>query len=493
LGAGRARLVRQLLTESLVLSLIGGGAGLVLAYWMIRGLLAAVPEGLPVFGEVGLDRGVLLFSAAITIATGLLFGAVPAMHAARADLNDSLRSRAGDGSLGGRGDIRHAFVALQLALSIVLLVGAGLLTRSLLALQRVNLGFDPDHILTAEFRLPAIKYDTPEQIDAFMTQALGAIRAVPGIRSAALLGAVPLSGNWASTGYLAAGQPAPGPGLQPTARVNGVTDGYFRTMKIPLLQGREFLATDRADSPPVAIVNQELARRAWPGQSALGQRLKIYGSPDVWATVVGVVGNVKQLTLGEPDGAQLYQPKPQVSGIFASVAARTDGDPMALAGGLRAAIWSVDRDQPVWKIRSLRSLVERDLAPQRFTMLLAGSFALLAVVLAAVGVYGVMSYAVAQRTREIGIRMALGAARGRVLAMVLGRGARITAWAALLGLLLSAGAARLIRSQLFGVNPNDLLTFVTVPVGLAAVALLACYLPARRAAGVDPVTALRSE
>jgi putative ABC transport system permease protein len=493
LGAGRARLVRQLLTESLVLSILGGAAGLGLAYWMIRGLLAAVPEGLPVFGEVGLDRGVLLFSAVITIATGLLFGAVPALHAARADLNDSLRSRTGDGSGGGRGDVRNTFVAVQLALCIVLLVGAGLLTRSLVALQRIDPGFDPEHLLTAEFRLPATKYRTPESVDQFMTQALAAIRAVPSIRSAALLNSVPLSGNWASTGYLPDGQADPGPGRQPTARVNGVTDGFFRTMVIPLLEGREFAATDRADSPPVAIVNRELARQAWPKQSALGKRIKIFGPPDVWATVVGVVGNVKQFTLGEPPGAQFYQPKSQFSGIFASVAARTAGDPMALGDAMRAAIWSVDRDQPVWKIRSMRSLVDRDLAPQKFIMLLTGSFALLALVLAAVGVYGVMSYAVAQRTREIGIRMALGAARRQVLAMVLGRGARIIAAAAVLGLLLSTGAARLIRSQLFGVDANDLLTFVTVPMGLAAVALLACYLPARRAAGVDPVIALRSE
>jgi len=493
LGAGRGRLVRQLLTESLVLSAIGGGVGLALAYWMIRGLVAAVPGGLPVFGEVGLDRSVLLFSAVITIATGLLFGAMPAVHAARADLGDSLRSRAADGPIGGRVDIRNAFVAVQLALCIVLLVGAGLLTRSLIALQRVNLGFDPENLLTAEFRLPATKYTTPEQIDQFMTQAIGAIRAVPGIRSAALLNSVPLSGNWASTGYLPAGQADPGPGLQPTAQINGVTDGFFRTMGIPLLQGREFEAADRAASPPVAIVNQELARRVWPKQSALGKRLKIFGPPDVWVTVVGVVANVKQFTLSEPAGAQLYQPKSQSSGIFASVVARTDGDPMALGNAMRAAIWSVDPEQPVWKIRSMRSLLDRDLAPQKFTMVLTGSFALLALLLAAVGVYGVMSYAVAQRTREIGIRMALGAARSQVVRMVLGRGARIVAVAAALGLLIASGAARLLRSQLFGVAADDLLTFVTVPVALAVVALLACYLPARRAAGVDPVIALRSE
>jgi predicted permease len=492
LGARRGRLVRQLLSESLILSAIGGIVGIALAYWAIGWLVTAVPGGLPVFDKVGLDWPVLLFSIAITVVIGLLFGAMPALYAARVNLTDSLNLR-GEGGGGGRGDVRNAFVAIQLALCIVLLVGAGLLTRTLEALRQVDLGFNPDNLLTAEFRLPAMKYDSPERIDQFMSQVLGRLRSIPGARTAALLNSVPLSGNWGGTSYLPAGQPEPASGILPRTQINAVSDGFFRTMEIPLIQGRDFAPTDRAGSEPVTIVNQELARLAWPNQSAIGQRIKIIGPPDVWATVVGVAGNVKQFTIGEPPTAQLYQPKAQVGGIFSSVAVRASGDPMALADELRSAIWSVDPDQPVWKIRSMQSLAERDVAPQHFTSMLTTSFALLALLLAAVGVYGVMSYAVAQRTREIGIRMALGAYHGQVVRLVVGRGLRIVGAATALGLGAALVGSKLLRSQLFGVSPTDMLTFVSVPAILAAVALLACYLPARRAAQVDPLIALRNE
>ncbi len=493
LGAGQGRLVRQLLTESLVLSFLGGMAGIFLAHWAIDALVAAVPGGLPVFGPVGLDGGVLLFSTAITVLAGLFFGAMPALYAARADINEWLQTRGAGGAIGGKGDIRNAFVALQLALCIVLLVGAGLLARSLERLQREKLGFEPENLLTAEYRLPATKYQTDEQIAQFTSAVIERIRAVPGIRSAALLSSVPLSGNWGTTSYLPEGQTPPGNGVLPTTQLNVVTDAFFQTMGIPLLRGRDFDITDRAGSPPVTIVNEELARRVWPNRSAIGRRIKIIGPPDVWATVIGVVGNVKQLTLSEPAEAQLYQPKLQSGGIFSSVAARTDGDPMAVADQMRAAIWAVDRDQPVWKIRSMQSLVERDVAPQQFTTMLTVAFALLALVLAAVGVYGVMSYAVAQRTREIGIRMALGAGQGQVVRMVVLRGLWIVGVATTLGLTASYAGSRFIRSQLFGVSATDLVTFLAVPAALALVATLACYFPARRAARVDPVVALQTE
>ncbi|MGH7499697.1 MAG: ABC transporter permease [Gemmatimonadales bacterium] len=493
LGAGRGRLVRQLLTESVMLALIGGGAGILLTRWAIDALVTAVPGGLPAFGEIGLDNHVLFFSVGVTVVAGLLFGAMPAIYAARADLHDSLQVRGAGSATGGRGDVRNTFVAVQLALCIVLLVGAGLLTRSLGRLQQEKLGFDPENLLTAEFRLPAAKYQRDEQIVQFASAAIERIRAVPGIRSAALLGSVPLSGNWATTSYLPDGRSPPASGILPTTQVNAVTDGFFTTMGVPLLQGRDFDTADRAGALPVAVVSEELARSAWPGESAIGKRLKIVGPPDVWATVVGLVGNVKQFTLSEPVAAQLYVAKAQNPGIFSSVVARTDGDPDALGHEMRSAIWSVDRDQPVWKIRSMRSLVDRDMAPHRFITILTGSFALLALLLAAIGVYGVMSYAVAQRTKEIGIRMALGAGQAEVVRMVVTRGLRIIGVATVLGLAAAWIAARLIRNQLFGVSATDLLTFVTVPAGLAVVASLACYLPARRAARVDPLIALQSE
>jgi predicted permease len=436
---------------------------------------------------------VLLFSLVITVAAGLLFGAVPARYATRADLADALQNRSGDGGAGGRGDVRNTFVGIQLALCIVLLVGAALLTRSFARLQQEKMGFEPDHLITAEFRLPATKYTNDTVIAEFADQALERIRAVPGVRSAALLGSVPLSGNWGTTNYLPDGRTPPADSVLPTTQINAVTDGYFGTMRIALLEGRDFSPADRMGAEPVAIVNRELAQRAWPGESAIGKRMKIVGPPDVVATVVGVVGTIKQFTMTEPAEAQLYVAKAQNPGIFSSVAARTVGDPDALGDEVRAAIWSVDREQPVWKIRSMHSLVERDMAPHRFTAILTGAFALLALLLALIGVYGVMSYAVAQRTREIGIRIALGAARGEVVRMVLWRGLRIVGIATALGLCAAYGAARLIERQLFNVSPTDVVTFVGAPAVLAVVAALACWVPARRAARVDPAVALQTE
>ncbi|HZF12788.1 MAG TPA: ABC transporter permease [Thermoanaerobaculia bacterium] len=501
LGAGRFRLLRQLLTESLVLAAMGGASGVVLARWAIRVLVAAVPGGLPVFGdsqEIGLDPRVLAFSAAVTLLAGLLFGAAPALHLAGGRLAGSLQARSADGATGRGLALHNTFVAAEIALSIVLLAGAGLLTRSLLELRRVAPGYTAEGVLTAEFRLPGTKYRTPEEIRQFMGQALSALRATPGIRSAALVQAVPLSGNWGRSAYLPEGAAVPA-GQEPETQVNVASEGLFRTLEIPLLAGRDFDGGDRAGALPVAIVNPELARRAWPhgsaasAVSAVGRRLKLLGPPDEWVTVVGVAGTVKQRTLGEPAAAQLYRPLPQSPGIFTSVVARTAGDPETYAGALRAAIGSVDPDQPVWKVRSLGWLVARDIAPARFTMALSGSFALLALLLAVVGVYGVMAYAVSQRTREVGIRLALGARPEQVVRGVAGRGLRVIGIAAVLGLAAAMAAARLLRSQLYGVGPNDPLTFLAVAVGLAAVASLACYLPARRAARVDPAITLRGE
>jgi putative ABC transport system permease protein len=490
LGAGRARLVRQLLTESVVLALIGGTVGVLVARWGIRALVGMVPDGLPAFGEVGLDRTVLFFSLGITIGAGLVFGAVPARYGTRGQLADALQGRGAD--LGGGNRVRQFFVAVQLALCIVLLVGAGLLVRSFARLQQVPVGFAPDHLLTAELRLPITRYGNDTLIARFAEQALERLRATPGVKSAALVEAIPLSGNWGITSYRVEGRDTP-VSLLPTAQVNAVSDGFFGTMEIPLVMGRDFAPSDRLGAPPVAIVNRELARRQWPGESPVGKRLTVTGPPELPVTVVGVVGNVKQLTLSGADEAQLYLAKVQNGGIFTSIAARTTGDPEAMAEALREAVWAVDRDQPVWKIRSMESLLDRDLAPRRFTARLTGGFALLALLLALIGVYGVMSYIVAQRTREIGIRMALGAARGEVVRMVLARGLRIVVVGAGLGLLAAYAGARAIERQLFGVPATDLPTFLAVPLALVVVAAVASWVPARRAARVDPAIALSAE
>jgi predicted permease len=304
--------------------------------------------------------------------------------------------------------------------------------------------------------------------------------------------AVPLSGNWGMGTFQVEGRATPD-SLLPTAQMNAVSDGFFGTMEIPLVMGRDFAPTDRLGAPMVAIVNRELARRTWPGESPLGKRITLTGPPEVELTVVGVAGNVKQLTLSKADEPQLYVAKAQNGGIFHSVVARTAGDPDAMGDVVRNAIWAVDRDQPVWKIRSMAALLDYDLAPRRFTARLTAGFALLALLLALIGVYGVMSYVVAQRTRETGIRMALGAARGEVVRLVLGRGLRIVAAGIGLGLVAAYAGARVIEGQLFGVPAADLATFVAVPVVLVGVAAVACWVPARRAARVDPAIALSAE
>jgi putative ABC transport system permease protein len=449
-----------------------------------------VPDGLPAIGDVGLDRRVLLFSLAITIVAGLVFGAMPARYGTRGQLADALQGRGAD-LLGGTG-VRQLFVAVQLGLCIVLLVGAGLLVRSFTRLQQVPLGLNPDHLITAELRLPMTKYTNDTLVVTFMQQMLERLRAIPGVRSAALVDAIPLSGNWAMTSFTVEGRTTPD-SLVPTAQSNAVSDGFFSTMEIPVLMGREFRPSDRLGAPMVAIVNQELARRTWPGESPLGKRITLPGPPEMTATVVGVVGNVKHLTLSRADEQQIYVAKMQNGGIFASVAARTAGDPEAMTEAVRQAVWAVDRDQPVWKIRSMASLLDRDLAPRRFTARLTAGFAVLALLLSVIGVYGVMSYVVAQRTREIGIRMALGAARGEVVRLVLGRGLRIVAAGTALGLVAAYAGARVIERQLFGVPAADPTTFLLVPLVLVGVAAVACLVPARRAARVDPAIALSAE
>ncbi len=494
LGAGRRRLIRQLLTESLALSVMGGVLGVVVARWAIHALVATIPGGiLPAFGEVGLDPIVLAFSGGITILAGLIFGAAPALRGARADLQETLQLRSGEAATSRGFDIRNFFIALELALCIVLLVAAGLLTRSLSAITRTDPGFDASHMLTAEFRLPRSRYTNDTLINDFMTRSLAQIRAVPGVRSAAFIQAIPLSGNWGSTTYVPDNKPGLSNAEAIATQQNVVSDGAFRTLGITLTQGREFDATDVLSSMPVAIVNETLARRTWPGESAIGHRLKIIGPPDVWATVVGVVRDIKQRTITEPATPQVYGAMAQNPNIFNSIAVRTDGDPMALSKAVRSALWSVDPEQPVWKMRTLESLVARDVASPRFTMLLTASFALLALLLAMIGVYGVMSYAVAQRTREMGIRMALGAKHGDVVRLMLVRGLKVIAFASVAGALAALGAGRLIRGQLYEVGAADPLTLVAVPLVLAGVALLACYIPARRASRIDPALALRSE
>jgi putative ABC transport system permease protein len=492
LGAGRQRLVAQLLTESLVLAVAAGILGTAIGWAGLRGLVALVPANAGLPATLGIDLPVLAFTAVLSLVTGVVFGLVPAVQSSRPDLMAVLRE--GGRSVGGaaRRRFRDGLVVAEIALSLVLLVGAGLLLRSVLALQSADPGFRSDRILTMEFRLPPARYTQPAQMAAFFREILGRMRALPGIESVALVRAVPLSGNSGSSAYEADGLPPPAPGREPVAQTNIVSTDYFRTMAIPILQGRDFEERDTADAPPVAVVSATLARIVWPGVDPLGKRLRFKGA-ERWLTVVGVVGDVKHGSFMDPPMPQAYTPHDQDPRIFACVVARTKGDPTAMAGPIRQAIWSVDPQQPVWRVRSMEALLTAVRGPARAISILIAVFAAVALLLAAVGIYGVMTYLVTQRTREIGIRMALGASVRTVVGMVVGRGMVLTLIAMVVGLAGAAALTRTLATLLFGVGPLDPVSFVAAAVTLGAVALLASYLPARRAARVDPVVALAEE
>jgi putative ABC transport system permease protein len=492
LGAGRSRIMRQLLTESLVLSLAGGVAGIGVAYLGVRWLASVVPSLLTLYGDIALNRGVLGFAALVTVATGIVFGIAPAWQASRARLRETLTVRGA--ASGVRLGARSALVVGQIALCVVLLVSAGLLTRSLIAIARVKPGFDPEHLLTMQFRLPPSKYDSDVKIADMFARSIQEIRTVPGVEHAALVRATPLNGNGETLPYEIEGGGSVDPTKLPTAHRNIVSTEYFETMRIPRLAGRDFTLDDRATTMPVAIVNEQLAKKIAPHGSAIGKRIRVSPADQpAWATIVGVVGNAKHFQLEEAPLDQVYVPFTQLPLIFTELVVRASGDPMSVANAVRSAIWRVDRDQPVWRVRPVTQSIEGALGTRTFIMRLLASFALVAVLLATIGVYGVMSYAVARRTQEMGIRMALGARSNQVVGMVLRQGMRTIALALVIGLAVALAATRVLETQLYGVERLDPLTFAAVPLALALVALCACYLPARRASRVNPVTALRAE
>ena len=494
LGAGRRRLVRQLLTENLVLSIIGGTLGIALAKWAVTALAAELTSSVPVQGNITLDGFVLFFAIVVTLGAGILFGGAPAWQYSRADVRDALTVRSGNGvPQAGRFGIRGALVAVQMALSVVLLVSAGLLMRTLVAISRVEPGFDPAHTLTLQFRLPTSKYSSDAMIADMFTRTLDEIRRVPGVENAALVRATPLNGNGESYPYFLADKPIADPQAAPTAQLNVVSPGYFATMHIQRFAGRDFTLDDRAGGAPVAIVNDQLARRAWPNESAIGKRIRLGGDEAPWATIIGVVGTVKHFRLAEDPLDQAYVSYQQRPLIFTEAVVRATRDAGGIANAVRAAIWRVDREQPVWRVRTLDRVLDEARNGSRLTVWLMASFASLALVLAAIGVYGVMSYTVARRTQEVGIRIALGARSGQVLGMVIRDGMKVITVSLIAGLASAAAATRLLASQLFGVSAADPLTFAAVPIVLAIVALVACYLPARRASRVDPIVALRAE
>jgi putative ABC transport system permease protein len=492
LGAQRGRIVRQLLTESVLLAVCGGALGIVLAYAGVRGLVATLPANVPRADEIRVDGIVLGFTALLAVATGLLFGLAPAWRTSRADVQETLRE-SGRGTPGpAHHRTRNALVVGQVSLALILLVGAGLLLRSFVRVMAADAGFRPEGVLTASVPLPDSRFPDEKRRAAAVRQVVERLRGLPGVTAASA--ALPLLGGWQSS-FRVEGRPDPLPGQAPSADITRATPGYFDAMGVPVREGRVFDERDHADAPKVAIVDETFVREQFGGASPMGKRIRFGSdSPDTpWMEIVGVVGHVKNYGVDEDSRVEVYLPFEQ-SPVFAAVlVVRAEGDPAALSGPMREALREVDPELPMYAVRTLEEIVSDRTAQRRLAVTLITVFAALALALAAVGIYGVMSYAVAQRTQEIGIRMALGAERREILRMVLRHGTLMAVSGVLLGLAAAFVLARLITSLLFQTSAADPPTFSLVPLLLIAVAVLACYVPARRATRVDPLVALRSQ
>ena len=500
LGAGRGRLTRQFLTESVLLSLIGGAAGLLLGTWGLRALLATSPDSIPRAAEITMDASVLAFTVGVSLFTGLLFGMAPMLHMSIKNLSNSLRE-GGDRSTSGsaRQRLRGALVVAEVALAVVLVVGAGLMIRSFSALQDVDTGFDPEGLLTFRLYLSPSDYPQATAQMAFFDQLTDRLRALPGVTSASAMNGLPpqraVDANDTEFEGLERTEDGPPHNVD---YYQWVTAGYFETMGIEVIEGRFFGPQDMGpEAQGVTIVNQRLAQVFYPGESPMGRRLRSGGAQFPWLTIVGVVADVKQGGLDGDTGTELYFYTPQVAAIagFAprsmNVAVRTTVPPATVAAQVREIVWSLDPGLPLADLQTMSSVLQSSVSRPRFLTMLLGVFGAVALVLAAVGTYGVMSYSVAERSRELGIRMALGAAQSGVLRMVLSQGMKLAGAGLVLGILAAVGLSRFMASMLFGVGTLDLVTFIAVPVLLLAVAMIACLIPARRATRVDPMVALR--
>ena len=510
-GASRWRLARQLLTESILLSLIGGGIGLLLARWGIDLILYMSPDAIPRSREIGLDWIVLGFTIGVSFLTGILFGLVPALQAGEVDVHETLKET-GRG-VSGRQWLRSSLVVAEVATTLVLLIGAGLMIRSFYLLQKVNPGFSYEHLTSFSVSLPQKKYATQDAQVSFYNRLLENIRALPGVESAAAASGLPLGNNGWQTGFVIDGQPRPPRDQTPLMEACLVTPDYFRAMNIPVLKGRVF--TDRDDRSHLAgvdlskldeneqeiaglnkiVIDEEFARRHWPNEDPIGKRVNFGDEKNPRKLeVIGVVGRVKMESLNQnSDRVQGYFPFAQVPSGGMTVIVKGTADPNQLVSSIRAAVKEIDPDQPIFNPRTMDEIRAESVAPERLNLTLLSLFAGIALVLAIVGIYGVMSYSVTQRTHEIGIRMAIGARPRDVFTMVLGHGMKLTLIGVGIGLLLAFGLTRLMETMLFGVKPTDAATFTGISLLLISVALLACYLPGRRATKVEPTISLRYE
>jgi putative ABC transport system permease protein len=495
LGASRGRLIRQLLTESLLLALLGGGAGLLVARWALQVAQDYGSQWVPQLAYLHLDPGMLAFALGLSVVTGLLFGLAPAWLASATDLNENLkRGSRGNTETGSRGRLRGGLIVLEVACAVVLLAGVGLLLRSFVQVTRFELGYRPERVALLQFGIPSYRPPAPASRIEYAMTVLEKLRAVPGVESASFTVYVP-SYDPRPLGFAIAGRPARPLGEWPACNNFTVADGYFETMGIRLLRGRTFTARDDAKAPPVVIVSEAMARQHFPGEDPIGQRLTLSGAnrDTVQWEIVGVVADVVVSAVGVERIPQIYLPFAQKIDTTLCYVVRSRGEPATILSSLKQQVYAVDKSQPIEFLLPLVELVDRRLADRRFTLHLLGIFAGVALVIASVGIYGVIAYHVSQRTGEFGIRMALGASRGDVLRLVFGRGARLVGVGLIVGLAGSLAAGRAIESMLFQVSARDPLTLAAIVVVFALIAAIACLLPARRAMQVDPTVALRAE
>ncbi len=497
LGAGRWRLIRQLLTESVLISMAGGAVGVLIAWWGTSVLVALKPENLPRLQEIGVDSRVFIFTFGLSLLTGVIVGLLPAWTASRAGVSESLKE-GGRSATAGRSQqrVRSMFVVFELAIALILLVGAGLLVKTFWKLRSVEPGFTADHLLTMRVELPEARYKEVDKQTRFRTTVLEAVNALPGAR-AAMVSEIPLGGESLNHDFLIEDWLPMSPGDEPSLESRSVLGDYFQVMQIPMLAGRDFGPQDLIDKAPlVGIANDAFVRQYFPNQDPLGKRLRWARNPEVqWVTIVGVVGDVKHFGLDVPEQPALYSPYTQIQPWkrWMAIAVRTESDPASMAQAVKQQIWKTDPQLPVTDLKTMDEVSATSFAARRFNMLLLALFAGLALVLAAVGIYGVMSYAVTQRTQEIGIRMALGARTQDVLKLIIKNGMTLTLIGVAIGVAGAFALTRLLATLLFGVTPTDKSTFIAVSLVLVSVSLLACYLPARRATKVDPLEALRYE
>ena len=498
LGASRWRIVRQLLVECMIIAVLGGAAGIVVAFWGIDLLRAANPGEAAKYADgwknFGVNYQVLAFTFGLSLLSGFVFGLAPAWQVSKPNVNDALKEGGRQGGGGASHRLRNLLVVSEIALSLMLLIGAGLFIRSFAALLKSDPGFNPEGIITANLNLPVAKYKDEPQRAAFYTDLVQRVKTLPGVQSAAVVNYIPLGGSNSSDVFLIEGAPEPKAGQENVGRYRVCTPDYFQTMGISILKGRGFSDQDKAGLLPVVVVNETLARKYWPAGDALGKRIRFYGPLEraPWMEIVGIIQDVKH-ELNSPVTPEYYLPHSQDSWNAMVLVARTSVDPGSIAAPIRQQVLAIDKDQPVFDVKTMKEVRAISISVYSIASVTMTVFAIVALLLAAVGIYGVMAFAVSQRTQEIGIRMALGARALDVLKLVLRNGMFLAVIGAIVGLAGAFAITRFMSSLLFGVSPTDIVTFASVTAGLLLIALLACYLPARRATKVDPLVALRYE